>query len=121
MISFTVPGPMCSTNQGYRKRGHGFGMYLSPEGHDFKARIMLAAKKAMRGKGKLIEPCCVNVIYFRPSKRGDVDGPGKFVLDAMEGIVYANDSVVTDFTQQKRHDPKDPRTVVVIFGAGGEQ
>jgi Holliday junction resolvase RusA-like endonuclease len=120
VITFTVLGPMCSTNQAYRRRGHSPGMFITPEGLDFKARIMLAAKKAMRGKAKLIEPCFVNVIYFRPSKRGDVDGPGKFVLDAMEGIVYENDSVVTDFTQQKRHDPKDPRTVVVIFGAGGE-
>jgi Holliday junction resolvase RusA-like endonuclease len=117
MISFIVPGPMVSTNAAYRKRGAGYGFFITPEGHDYKTRIMLAAKKAMRGKAKLIEPCCVNVIYFRPSKRGDVDGPGKFVLDAMEGIVYENDSVVTDFTQQKRHDPKDPRTVVIIFGA----
>jgi Holliday junction resolvase RusA-like endonuclease len=118
MIKFSVPGPQISTNAAYRKRGNGYGMFITPEGLDFKARIMLAAKKAMRGKAKIIEPCAVNVIYFRPSKRGDVDGPGKFVLDAMEGIVYENDSVVTFFTQQKRHDPKDPRTVVVIFGAG---
>jgi Holliday junction resolvase RusA-like endonuclease len=114
MIKFSVPGPQISTNAAYRKRGNGYGMFITPEGLDFKARIMLAAKKAMRGKAKLIEPCVVNVLYFRPSKRGDVDGPGKFVLDAMEGIVYENDSVVTSFTQLKDCDPKNPRTEITV-------
>ena len=113
-INFSVPGPMCSTNQAYRKRGAGFGLYLSPEGHDYKTRIMFAAKKAMRGRVMFNSACFVTVVYHRPSRRGDVDGPGKFVLDSMEGIVYANDSVVTSFTQLKDCDPKNPRTEITV-------
>lgn len=114
MISIIVPGPQVSTNQGYRKRGNGFGMYLTAEGQDYKFRIALAAKRAWRGKKMIDKPCKVSVIYYRPSLRGDVDGPGKFVLDSLEGIVFKNDSVVEEFCQVKGLDRENPRTEIMI-------
>jgi len=114
VITFVVPGPQVSTNQAYRKRGNGYGMYLSAEGQDFKLRIAFAAKQAFRrikpSKGEFE----VRVTYYRPAMRGDVDGPGKFVLDSLEGIVYENDSQVTTFFQEKGLDRENPRTVISV-------
>jgi Holliday junction resolvase RusA-like endonuclease len=114
MIKFTVPGPMISTNAAYRKRGAGFGMFMTPEGKAWKTAIALMAKVAMRGKPMFAAPVYVNVVYYRPSKRGDVDGPGKLLLDSLESICFENDSIVHLFTQLKDCDPKKPRTDVTV-------
>ena len=114
MIKFTVPGPQISTNAAYRKRGAGYGFFMTPEGKAWKELIAFHAKKAMRGRVMFNSSCFVTVTYYRPSRRGDVDGPGKFVLDSLEGIVYANDSVVTIFSQLKDCDPKNPRTEITV-------
>ena len=114
MIKFSVPGPQISTNAAYRKRGAGYGFFMTPEGKAWKELISFHAKKAMRGRVVFNSVCFVTVTYYRPSRRGDVDGPGKLVLDSMEGIVYANDSVVTIFSQLKDHDPKNPRTEITV-------
>lgn len=56
---------------------------------------------------------CANV--FRPKKQGDIDNRIKVVLDALEGIAYANDKQIkrVDF---ERHDTdrNNPRVEVVI-------
>ena len=113
-IKFSIPGPMVSTNQAYRKRGSGYGMFMTPEGKAWKDLISLMARKAMRGVPMFEGRVFVTVVYYRPSKRGDVDGPGKLLLDSLEGVCFENDSVVHVFTQLKDCDPKNPRTEVTV-------
>ena len=89
-------------------------MYLSAEGQDYKFRIALAAKQAFRRIKPSTKEFEVRVTYYRKALRGDVDGPGKFVLDSLEGIVYENDSQVVTFFQEKGLDRENPRTVISV-------
>jgi Holliday junction resolvase RusA-like endonuclease len=114
VITYVCEGPQCSTNQGYATAKGRRGMYLTQAGKDFKARLEFAARQAFRrvkpSKGEFE----VRVTYYRPTMRGDVDGPGKFVLDSLEGIVYENDVQVTHFLQERKLDRENPRTVISV-------
>jgi Holliday junction resolvase RusA-like endonuclease len=89
-------------------------MYLTAAGKDYKARIQIAARKRMYRTLPTLKEVEVCITYYRPSRRGDIDGPSKFVLDAMNGIVYADDAQVMLFIVRKDHDPKNPRTVITV-------
>ena len=49
-----------------------------------------------------------------PKKRPDVDNLGYLVTNALKGIVYADDSQVTDLILRKRYSDR-PRTVIKVI------
>lgn len=54
------------------------------------------------------------LFYFGDKRKRDVDAYIKIILDSMEGIVYENDSQVTELHCFKEIDIKNPRTVIQI-------
>jgi Holliday junction resolvase RusA-like endonuclease len=57
----------------------------------------------------------VVMLFFRPTKhRVDVDNLAKLVMDAANGIAYADDSQVRAIVAEMEIDKDDPRTVVVV-------
>jgi Holliday junction resolvase RusA-like endonuclease len=114
MIKFSVPGPQISTNAAYRKRGHGYGMFLTPEAKAWKELVSFFAKKAMKGQPLFTRPVFVIATYYKKTRAGDVDASGKLLLDSLQGVCFENDSLVRVFTQVKDHDPKRPRVEVTV-------
>lgn len=53
-------------------------------------------------------------VYHGTKRRVDVDNFNKLVFDALTGIVYEDDSLITELTVRKDYDPDYPRVVVTI-------
>lgn len=51
----------------------------------------------------------VEMEWYRARRIGDVDAVLKAFLDALEGIIWENDSQVQKLTITKRHDKDNPR------------
>ena len=115
MITFTCPGKQVSTNAAYRKRGRGYGMFLTPEAKLWTHRMVLAARLARRGAGAISGDVDVTIVYHFDSRRPDADGPTKLVLDVLEeaGIVV-NDRQVRRYQVRKELDKDQPRTEVTV-------
>lgn len=57
----------------------------------------------------------VEVVSYMPTRRAiDVDNLGKIVLDALNGVLWRDDSQVRRLEIEKRYDRKHPRAVVRI-------
>lgn len=55
-------------------------------------------------------PVMVNILYIFDSTPMDVDNIPKPILDALKGLVYSDDSQVTDLICRKRHWDRALRT-----------
>lgn len=55
------------------------------------------------------------MFYFGDNRKRDIDAYIKIVLDSMEGIVYVNDSQITEMHCFKEIDKENPRTVIQIL------
>lgn len=108
MISFFVEGKPAGTNNCYKKRGHGYGLYMTKEGSDWKETVGWEAKRAMAGDKIMTEDCTVSLtFYWKDRRKHDIDSCIKFLLDAMQGIVYENDNQVRSLAATK-HYSADP-------------
>ena len=68
-------------------------------------------------KGEIIESdVCLNVLfYFKDKRKRDIDSHLKALLDSMSGIVYLDDSQVTELHVYKEIDVDNPRVEVSIL------
>ena len=57
----------------------------------------------------------VNVTIFRAYKRGDLDNFLKIMLDALQGIIYLNDSQITEIHAFRDDDKNNPRVRVLVY------
>ena len=127
VIRFTVPGKPVSTNQGYRHSLHRGrpSTRLSPEAQDFKARITRAARRAHQLAGNadpIEEHAVVGVRFTFPTLGSDLDGPVKFVLDAIASgsrghpgaRLVVNDTRVRRLVVTKADCDGAPRTEVAV-------
>lgn len=116
-LSFTVFARQVGVNQMYR-RGRGRGLYITPEGAEFKRQITSAAKMAVEkaSRTNTDAPCCIYLRIWYPTRRFDVDAAVKPILDALQGVVYDNDRQVHRLVVVKCVDKEDPRTDIEVFG-----
>jgi Holliday junction resolvase RusA-like endonuclease len=111
-VMFSVPGPQVATNAAYRA---GRGRYwMTDDGVEFKERIRFFARQAMRGRIPYTGEVSVVLDLHYKTRRNDIDGPIKLILDALQGIAYPNDRQVSALTVYKRHDPTHPRTMIQV-------
>ena len=62
----------------------------------------------------------LEVTFFFESRRPDIDGPLKLVMDAIEEArLVKNDRQFAKVILRKRHDPANPRTEIVVRDRGG--
>jgi hypothetical protein len=115
-------------------RPHSFDRTPQPLQGQWKATVSQAARSAMGSQEPTLENVAVEMLFTYPARGGESDGtpcstpvrpgpkPGqwskqdrtipdtdnlaKLVLDAMEGIVYANDVQVVDFRARKVFGPE---------------
>jgi Holliday junction resolvase RusA-like endonuclease len=130
MIAFEVPGcPVPKGRPRVTRTGHAF---TPKRTRDYESKVAMIAAQQMSEKG-YTEPfngeLTVSVIAYLPKPKkpkeklnaplirspsnGDVDNYSKAALDAIEGIVFENDSQITALTVKKRYD-KTPRLLVSV-------
>lgn len=136
-ISFNVMGNPVSQNAAWRiitfqRRGQPphASLKLSDEGTAFKAEIgrlvALVRPKDWDRENEYI----VDAVYFFDSRRPDVDGPGKLVLDSLADFdlqlqrkpapatefvgLFRNDRQVWQFNQHRELDHKSPRAEITV-------
>jgi crossover junction endodeoxyribonuclease RusA len=114
-VSLTVPLPP-SVNSYWRSvpatRSRRARVLISEEGRRFKARCQLVAQAQCR-KPLAGSAAVRAVVYFRDHRR-DLDNVLKPLLDALQGIAYANDRQIAHLDFTKALDPKNPRIEMEI-------
>lgn len=129
MIEFTVPtAPVAKARARSTRSGH---HYTPQKTVDFESMVAWHARKAMAGKPLYEGALCVFLYYgihipksleprikrgevIYPTKRPDMDNYEKSVLDAMNGIVYADDAQIIEVIQKKRYS-RNPKVIVTVF------
>jgi crossover junction endodeoxyribonuclease RusA len=113
--SFTVKGQPVPWK---RTQGAGKRRYTHPQYRAWKGLIQVAARAA---RIACIEgPVCLEVeARVGNRKFADVDNLAKAVLDALEGIAYANDRQVCELHATRVLDREAPRLCVTIREVAG--
>ena len=80
------------------------------------------ALQALRGhslsRQHLSGPYDVSIrLYLPDRRRRDADNVAKAIADALNGVVWQDDSEITRFVIEKHIDPANPRTEIDIEGA----
>lgn len=106
--SFTLPLPP-SSNRYWRKTRTG-NVYLSEAAKKYISDVgVLYGSKALIDKN-----ISITLKVFRKIKSGDLDNRIKILFDAMQGVVYKNDSQITEIHAYRFDDKSNPRVEVKI-------
>lgn len=93
-ITFRVPGPPQNWE---RARTDGTRHFTSKASRDYKRHVRACAGLAMMGAYPLNVRVGVDIaITYADKRRRDLDNGAKALLDAMNGIVYVDDSQIDD-------------------------
>ncbi len=115
MRTIILEGTPLSTNHIYRKRGNGFGMYMTEEGKSLKESYYWQAKKQWGREKPLQRELELWVtIYHQKKGKKDWDNFNKLWSDSLSGIVYVDDSQIMDVHLSKRFDAEKPRIEIEI-------
>jgi Holliday junction resolvase RusA-like endonuclease len=100
--------------QSYRARNGGGG-YTAPHVKAWAKLVSDVARISMMGRDMYEGGVSVELTFFLPNnRRKDWDNLAKNVMDAMNGIVYKDDSQVTMATIIKTYDKDDPGVYVFV-------
>lgn len=114
-VAFAVDGRPQPKERARVVRGHAY----TPQATTiYEHLIGTAARKAMRGRAKRTEDGLRMFLVFdkRTRHRGDLDNLIKAVGDALNGIVYVDDSQVTEIRAQLNRGAGVDRTTVMVAG-----
>lgn len=96
-----------------RPRFAGKRAYQSTDDRDAEERTAWHLSIAAGGK-KFTGNACIACIFYRPNfQRVDVDNLLKHVNDAANGVLWDDDSQVTEMMGRLEYDPVNPRTVII--------
>ena len=99
LVYVDVHCPIVSTNAAYRGgRGR---FWMTPAGKAFKEMVSFEARRSMRGRKRLDGPVSVMMDLWFASRRNDLDGPVKLVLDSLNEIVWEDDRQVVELSVGK--------------------
>lgn len=113
-----LSGNPLSTQHIYRSacRGKFPTRYMTKEGKNLKKLYQSEAQKQYKGK-VMSGDCDMEItLFFKDKRKRDVDNYNKLVLDALEGIVFQDDSQIQKLTITKDFSRKNPRIEVEIKG-----
>lgn len=113
MIPLTLPEPP-SANRWWRNvNGR---MVTSKEARVYKASVARTIARPL-----FTGPVTVSIDWYRGRKSGDLDKRLGVVLDALQGVLYENDSQIVELTARRFDDPGNPRIVVRVQPVGAVQ
>lgn len=110
-MKLILPEPPSSNRYWRNFRGR---MVKSAEG---RAYCHLVASLKHDTRDPYVLPLTVSIRWYRSRRAGDLDNRAKVVLDAMQGVVYLNDSQIVELHMYRHDDKKDPRVEVEVLNA----
>lgn len=104
-----------------RPRFSGRHAYQPARSRAYREVVRQAAQSAMDGREPITGAVDVTVKLFRRFKQtarnfGDLDNHAKSILDACNGICFADDAQVVRLLVEKYTDATDPRAEITITG-----
>ena len=93
--------------------------YQPKRNQEYRQKVQTAARVAMTGAEPLTDEICAAVKIYRKYKRssrifGDVDNHLKAIFDALNGVVFVDDSQICRCVVEKYTDKENPRAVIEI-------
>ena len=112
-VGFWIDG-VAVPKQSFRYTSKGGG-YRDPRVTAWEERVACAAKEKLAGRAMIAGDLSVQLRFYMPTRRRtDVDNLSKGVLDAIKGILFADDAQVVDLHVTKYVDRKQPRVYVAV-------
>ena len=133
-VVFTILGqPVAKARPRFRRLPTGAIMAYTPaKTGDYERRVRAAAGRAMDGRASFVEAVSVRIMVnmgipqswpkmkkqhaasgvLLPTGRPDLDNIAKAILDAMNGVVFNDDSQITDLILSKRYGPPSVKVAV---------
>jgi crossover junction endodeoxyribonuclease RusA len=112
-LTLTLPFPP-ALNHYYRHVGS--RVLLSKAGRAYRERAVLyALASGATFAQPLRGPLGVEIVLYRPARRGDIDGYFKAAFDSLNGIAWADDSQVVELHAYRRDDKVNPRAEVRVW------
>lgn len=111
VLMLTIPYP--PSQNGYLRRARG-GVYQHPAARQYKqgVALLLSAQKVTRFQKP--EQLSVTLRFYRPRAIGDLDNLLKLPFDALNGMVWDDDSQIVTIRASRHDDKQNPRVEVTI-------
>lgn len=106
-VQITLPYPP-SANRIWRTSKNG-RTFLSSDASDYKRDVAKTVKRRM-----CIGELSATFHFYRPRKAGDLSNRIKLLEDALQGILYENDSQIVEIHAFRLDDKANPRVEVTI-------
>ena len=111
--AFRVPGlPVAWNNALIRMPGR--RPFLSPRAKEWKQSIGIVAMQTRPGSWPLDAIYVVEIVSVFANPAADADGPVKLILDALTGIAWRDDKLVSRLVADQLVDKAAPRIEVVL-------
>lgn len=107
----TLTLPECPSANRWWRNVNG-RMITSKEARDYKERVALIGSRHKMPDG----PVRVTIDWYRGKKSGDLDKRVGVLLDALQGVLFDNDSQITELVA-RRHDDKGNARMIVTAEA----
>jgi crossover junction endodeoxyribonuclease RusA len=115
-VTVTLPDPP-SANRWWRMvtiRGSA-RMLLSSEARKYKAMVPGLVREQLGADGAVcFDAVRVTLDWYRERRSGDLDKRLGVVFDALQGVLYLNDSQVVEIVARRHEDAANPRVVVTV-------
>lgn len=85
---------------------------VTDEARNYKQEVFYKLKNIVE---PLRQDIAINVTVFRRYKKGDLDNFLKIMLDALQGILYLNDSQIVEIHAFREDDPTKPHVKVLAY------
>jgi crossover junction endodeoxyribonuclease RusA len=109
--TLTLPEPP-SANRWWRMvtiRGSA-RMLVSKEARQYKEHVAQLGSRNMIAEG----PVKLSIDWYRERKAGDLDKRIGVCLDALQGVLFTNDSQIVELVARRFDDKHNPRVVVTV-------
>jgi Holliday junction resolvase RusA-like endonuclease len=115
-VVFTVPGPPVPKGRPRMTRaGHA---YTPARTVAYEKLVRVCATGAMGGRDPIEGRVDVAIDLFMPDRRrADIDNLAKGILDAGNGVLWRDDSQITQLVLRRDVDPENPRAIVTVAPA----
>ncbi len=116
-MNIVLPFPPSSNRYWRSFRGR---VVKSQEARDYqRAVICLATGDAHSGFPTLLTGAVgLELNFYRPQRRGDLDNRLKVLVDALQGILYSDDKQVSELHAYLHDDKQNPRVEVNVWATG---
>ena len=112
-MKITLTGNPISTGTIYRSTARGIH-YMTKRGKDRKEQYMWEAKSQWKGEPLMGELQVDIRLYFETKRKADWDNFHKISMDALQGIVFENDSQIKIARVEKFYDKENPRIEIYL-------